>query len=26
MLKEQRRTWAEFVEAMRRITGVGQRA
>ena len=26
MLKEQRRTWAEFVEAMQRITGVGQRA
>ena len=26
MLKEQRRTWAEFVEAMRRITGAGQRA
>src|ERR1700758_4619296 len=26
MLKKQRRTWAEFVEAMQRITGVGQRA
>ena len=26
MLKEQRRSWAEFVEAMQRITGVGQRA
>lgn len=23
MLKEQRRTWAEFVEAMQRITGTG---
>ena len=26
MLKEQRRTWSEFVEAMSRITGAGQRA
>jgi|SRR5579872_4363976 len=26
MLQEQRRSWAEFVEAMQRITGAGQRA
>ncbi len=26
MLKEQRRTWAEFVEAMSRITGAGLKA